>query len=167
MLNNVSSDRRRIEAEIDALLRGANSSTDEELQSSLARYLCVLASSYLEAAFREIVVAYTEPRADRHISQFVGRSIKWFTNPNMERILQLVGQFDVQYRKNLEEFCSGELKDSVDSIIANRNNISHGRTSGISLTQISAYYCNAKSVIGHARNVLEAEENHSGNAPTD
>ena len=72
----------------------------------------------------------------------------------MEKILQLVGRLDSEYRTALEIQAQGRLKDSVDSVSANRNSIAHGRRSGISLGQARIYYLDAKEVVSKTRAVV-------------
>ena len=65
----------------------------------------------------------------------------------MENILALTGAFNRHWAEKLQRETEGELKDSVDSIVANRHNIAHGQNSGISYIRIRDYYQNARKVI--------------------
>lgn len=152
---NGHGERQRIETEIASLFEQGGAS-QEELQASLARYACVLTSSYLEAAFRELVAQYIHTRANEAVCRYVDSTLGVFRDPNMEKILQLVGRFDPEYRESLEAEAGGRLKDSVDSISANRNNIVHGRRSGISLGQVRSYYDDARAVVSKARVIMRA-----------
>ena len=149
-------DAQRIEAEIEALFNNATHSEEglEEVQASLARYACVLTSSYIEAALRELILLYTSQRANASVLRYVESTLTFLRAPNMEKILQVVGRLDPEYRKALETQTEGKIKDSVDSIHANRNNIAHGRRSGISLGQVRAYYSDVKEVISKTRVVV-------------
>lgn len=149
-------DAQRIEAEIEALFNNAARSREglEEVQASLARYACVLTSSYIEAALRELILVYTGQRADESVLRYVESTLSSVRAPNMEKILQAVGRLDPEYRKALEMQTQGKFKDSVDSIYANRNNIAHGRRSGISLDQVRSYYSDVKEVISKTRVVV-------------
>ena len=146
-------DSQRIETELAALFASADQA-HEELQSSLARYTCVLASSYLEAAFREMMLAYARAKASPSVVRYVDSTLGTFRDPNTEKVLQLVGRLDSKYREDLEAQIAGKLKDSVDSISANRNNIAHGRRSGISLVQVQSYYNDARVVVSKARTIV-------------
>ena len=152
-------DAQRIDAEIVALFDNAARAQEglEEVQASLARYACVLTSSYLEAALRELIILYTMQRADRSVLRYVESTLFSFRDPNMEKILQLIGRLDPEYRKALETLALGKIKDSVDSISANRNSIAHGRRSGISLGQVRAYYLDVKEVVSKTRAVVRVE----------
>jgi hypothetical protein len=65
----------------------------------------------------------------------------------MERILNLVGQFDPDWEKELRIATEDEPKDAVDSVVANRNRIAHGEDVGITFGRVSRYYDNAKLVV--------------------
>lgn len=147
-------DTQRIEAEISSIFENAGNS-QEEVQASLARYACVLASSYLEAAFRELLALFTRARSNEQVLRYVDGTLGSFRNPNMENILQLVGRFDSQYRQSLEVEVEGRLKDSVNSISLNRNYIAHGRRSSISLARIRSYYNDARTVVSRARTIMQ------------
>jgi len=150
---NLHGDTQRIESELTSLFDAAVN-VKEDLQASLARYACVLASSYLEAAFRELLIQYTQQRAHPSVVSYIDFTLGMFRDPNMEKILQLIGRLDPEYRRLLETQASLRLKDSVDSISANRNNIAHGRRSGISLGQVRNYYDDARAIVSKARTIL-------------
>ncbi len=149
-------DCRRIEAEIKVILESSMEVSDE-IRASLARYACVLASGYLEAAMRELVASYTRKRGSETLHRYIESTLGLFQNPNTEKILRLVGRFDPKCRRDLELSVEGQLKDSVDSIYSNRNSIAHGRLTGISLARVRTYYADARTVVKEAETVLTAE----------
>lgn len=120
---------------------------DLELQSHWSRYLCVLVSGYVEASVAEIYIDLAKRRSIPAVASYVTAQLDRFQNPNMERILTLIASFDPTVRVTVEEQTTGELKDAIDSIVANRNQISHGRDVGISFGRITEYYTKAKKVI--------------------
>lgn len=78
-------------------------------------------------------------------------SLRWrqldrFQNPNMERILQVAGSFDPTWRRELESL-EDRVKDAVDSIVSNRNQISHGENVGLSLGTMRRYYDGAVVIV--------------------
>ena len=148
-------DSQRIEAELAAIFKEAGD-CHEELQASLARYACVLASSYLEAAFREMILTCAQGQASPAIVRYVDSTLNTFRDPNTEKILRLLGRLNPKYREDLEAQVVGELKDSVDSISANRNNIAHGRRSGISLGRVHRYYGDARAFVEKAWIIVQS-----------
>lgn len=150
-------DRQRIENEIGSVFSQAKS-VDGELQASLARYACVLANGYLEASCRETLVAYSTVRADATVSRYIQRRLNLFSVPNIEKILQLVSDFDPDLRQRFEDELDDRLKDGINSIHAHRNNIAHGRQSSISVGQIRQYYDVAQEVVGKLRQLFPGQK---------
>ena len=124
-----------------------NFSCDDELLAHWARYLCILTSGFLEVSIREIYGEYARTKAAPNVANFVSDQLRRFQNPNMDKILRLTRSFSSEWGKNLENGTQGELKASVDSIVANRHNIAHGVPVGITYGAIKRYYENAKKVI--------------------
>jgi hypothetical protein len=58
----------------------------------------------------------------------------------MQDIIELAGMFNSRWGEMLEQGSQGELKDAVDSVMANRNQIAHGENVGISYVRIKEYY---------------------------
>lgn len=122
-------------------------STDTDLQSHWARYLCILVSGFLETSVRIIYREYAKKKAIPQVANFVEGKLEDFQNPKMEKILQLTGLFSKEWENQLRRQTEGELKDAVDSIANNRNQIAHGGSVGISYLQIKDYYERAIKVI--------------------
>ena len=132
----------RYQQRLDALFEKVKDISDIELQSHRARYLCILVSGYLETSVRAIYGEY-----NRNVTNYVSSKLKSFQSPKMGNILELTRAFSRQWAEELEVATEGELKGSVDSIVANRNNIAHGQDVGISYVTIREYYQNAVKVI--------------------
>lgn len=121
--------------------------SEPELQAHWARYLCVLISGLIETALHAIYGKYAVQRSHSNVANYVSSRLERITNPNVDDILQLAGRFNEQWRKELEDSITGELKDSIDSIIANRNLIAHGKNVGISYVVVKRYYENVIAVL--------------------
>ena len=141
-------DAVRAEQRLDNLFKRVSTlSYDPEMQSHWARYLCVLVSGYLEMSLIAVYRQYTQTRAEEKVVNYVTRNLSRFQNPNMERICQLVGSFNQNWEEELRLFVDDEVKDSIDSIVANRNQISHGKDVGITYITMNNYYQNAKRLV--------------------
>ena len=127
--------------------RIAGLSGDLELQSHWSRYLCVLASGFLEVSVRAIYIDYGKTKATPYVANFVERQLNDFQNPKMEKILELAKSFNPAWEAELRIATEGELKDSVDSIVTNRNRIAHGEDVGITYSRIHSYYQKAQKVV--------------------
>lgn len=149
----IPGDAHRIHAEVERLLSLQHELPDE-LQGSFARYLCVLASSYLEASCRQLIFEYARKRSDPTVLRYVEAGVAGFRNPNTETILQLVGRFSVALRDSVKQQISDKIKTSVDSIYANRNSVAHGRPSGVSIGQMRGYYEDARLLVTQLHSIL-------------
>jgi len=120
---------------------------DAELQAHWARYLCVLVCGFIEVAVSEIYSEFARSKSQSYIANYVQKQLRRFHNPNMEKLLSLAGSFNELWRDKLKKDIDGELKDAVDSIVNNRNNIAHGRNSDITYGRIKDYFERAVKVI--------------------
>jgi hypothetical protein len=90
---------------------------------------------------------YARNAAAPNVANFVEQELKYFQNPTMGKILELSRAFSADWAAELSAITEGELKDAVDSIVANRHNIAHGESVGITFTRIMEYYGNAMQVL--------------------
>jgi hypothetical protein len=65
----------------------------------------------------------------------------------MSAITELLGTFRPEWKSELEASTSGQLSDSVNSIIGNRNRIAHGESVSLSMSSLKAYYKDAIAVV--------------------
>jgi len=120
---------------------------DPEVQSHWACYLCILVSGYLEVAVRIILSDYVRKCANVTVTSYVQSCLDGFQNPKMAKILDLVGCFSDDWRKALEADTTGALKDHIDSIVSNRNNLAHGYQVGVTYSSVNTWYGSAKRVV--------------------
>lgn len=132
---------------LDDLFKQVSEVSDINLQGHWARYLCVLVSGFIEVSIRAILTEYVKNKSAPSVANYVVRGLDRFQNPNMERILQTLGAFNPAWADEISKLTEGELKDAVDSVIANRNNIAHGGNVSIRYRTIASYYDNAVKVI--------------------
>ncbi len=138
----------RLKQRLDATFqRVAGIGSDVELQSDFARYLCVLVSGYLESAVAELVLEHARRSGSPSLQRFVERNTRRFTNANTERLQNLLGSFDPDWRQTLESFLVDELKDAVNSIVDLRNSIAHGGSVGLTYQRIADYYARVQRVV--------------------
>lgn len=125
------------------------------LQSSLARYACVLTSSYLEASLRTEILSFVNMRVhDRHVIAFVQSSLQRLRNPKIEHIVDLIGRFGTDVKESLSDSLDSRDKDSINSVYGHRNLIVHGRNSTLSLANAKQYYSDSEIVVKKIKKVL-------------
>jgi hypothetical protein len=123
---------------------------DAELLSDFARYLCVLVAGFLEQSVIEIALQHARTHSQPSVQRHVEGGLRRFTSAKAERIIQLLGSFDSDWREDLEGHLVDEYKAAVDSIIALRHTIAHGRSAGVTMVSVKDYYERVKVVVDHA-----------------
>lgn len=146
----------RLRRRLDETFRRVNDLPDDlELRSDFARYLCVLVAGYVENAVVELVLIYCSRRAAPEVQNFVEKTLERFTNVHRERLLQLLGSFDLEWRRKAEEFIVEEREDALNSLIAVRHQIAHGGSAGISYVRVKDYYKSIQEVIDFVADLLD------------
>jgi len=136
---------------LDDLFQKAKNLPDPEIQSHWCRYLCVLVSGFLENSVRLTYSEYARKRANELVADFVQNRLQQFQNPKMGPILDLTSAFSQEWKERLEDQTSGQLSESVNSIVGNRNKIAHGESVGLTMHALIQYYQDAQEVINLVR----------------
>lgn len=136
MIPEIISQKNRL----DNLFKLVLNIEDEELQSHWARYLCVLVSGFVENSMKILINSYVNKMSHPTISNFVGSSIRGFANLNDEKIKQIIGSFNREWREELSDNLSEEYKEAIDAVVSNRNNIVHGKNVDITYHRLKPYY---------------------------
>lgn len=117
----------------------ARRTTDDELQAELARYLCILVSSLIEERCRECASTFAAIRSAPEISRFVRAQMRRFRSPSSGNIRDFFSGFDPVRANCWYEGLADDQRDALDSIAANRNQLAHGVSVGLSLGMLTAY----------------------------
>lgn len=143
---NVEIDRltKRLEA---TFTRASDPSISDELRSDLARHLCVLVSGYLEESLRVLLSTYAGRCSNAKVSTFVDASIRTVTNLKVGRIRDILRSFDCNWGEKFSDKLEDAQKDAIDSVVANRHLIAHGKNTGISLATVSGYWKKIQRVV--------------------
>ena len=121
---------------MEILKREKESKIPDYLKSSLAQYICILTSSYLENSLRQIIVDYAERKCpDQSICKFVNSSLGRMINPNYQNIKDFLERFDLQIQ------LENKQREAIKSIYTNRNGIVHSESpKGLSLLIVKEYF---------------------------
>jgi|SRR5712691_6153845 hypothetical protein len=116
------------------------SSQDLELQAHWGRYLCVLVAGFLENALTEIYTDFVKNAASEPVASFASSILARIQNPNAQRFLETARSLKPSWADDLEQFLGEKgRKDAIDSIMANRHLIAHGRDSSITVARVNDY----------------------------
>ena len=118
----------------------------DEDQARMAQLMTIWASGYLEVVCQETLTNFAQKRSVPEVAQYVRSQLRWFQNPNMDRITRLVGEFDRGKAESLRTWAEGPVAESVNSIRNLRNQIAHGRLPGVSVVGIVGHFRNARKL---------------------
>ena len=148
---NLSSQLQRLKGLFDKT--GAACGSDFEMRSHWAKYLCVLCAGFLENAISEIYGEFAGRAASKPVANYAVSILSKIQNPNMHRFIETAHRFKSGWAADLEEFASiNGRREAINSIIANRHEIAHGRNSGITLAQVRGYLDKAVEVLEFIEN---------------
>lgn len=120
---------------------------EKEIQSHWVKYLCVLSSGHIENSIRYIYIHYAEKKSHKNVANHITNNLRHFQNANTEKILTLTSTFSKDWRDELEKFITDDMKDSIDSIVRNRNKIAHGESVGLTYSGLKKYWENTIKVL--------------------
>ena len=109
--------------------------------------MAVWISGYLEVTCRDVLLTYAERRSNESVARFVGLQLRRLRSPNTRAILNLVDSFDESRAKELEKFISQKgIKDSIDGVVALRNQIAHGISANTTITNVKAQFDDSRQL---------------------
>lgn len=133
---------------------GPGQIVEPELLAHWSRYMCVLVSGLLDVAIPELCTSYARNRSDPRVANFVHATLDNATNFKTERLLGTFSKFSPELRAELDAQLTDAQKDAVHSVVTLRNNIAHGRDSGISFVTMRDYFGEVKAAINCIGQVL-------------
>lgn len=133
---------------IERLIGHAQRQVDDELQAELARYLCILVSSFVEERCRQRASTFAGVRSAPEVARFVRTGMRRFRSPSSANIRDFFSGFDPTRAKDWYDGLADEQRDALDSIAANRNQLAHGMSVGLSLGRLAAYRERAREAMG-------------------
>ncbi|USB33932.1 HEPN domain-containing protein [Paenibacillus sp. YPG26] len=113
---------------------------DEEIHAHWAKYLCVLISGFIENSLRISITEYVQDKSHPNISQYINTNIQRVTNLNTNKISNLLSSFNEEWKKTFITCTSEEERDAINTIVANRHIIAHGKDVGLTLTALKIHY---------------------------
>jgi len=113
---------------------------DIEVQSHWAKYICVLSAGLLENALTELYTEYAQGAASEAVSAYVRANLSKIQNPKTSRFVEIASTFKKEWGEELSVFANEDgRKDALDSIMANRHLIAHGKRSDITMARVKEY----------------------------
>lgn len=120
-----------------------------ELQGHWGRYLCVLASGFVENAISHVYIDFVSNAASPHVIQYTTKSLESIQNPKAQKFINTAYNFKKEWGEEIEVYFKDnpDIKDAIDSLMQNRHLIAHGKNTGVSVSRVSQYLEKAKALI--------------------
>lgn len=131
---------------------------DNERIGHWGRYACIACTGYIEVALRLVIQTHVHNKATPEIHAYVVRNLESVQNPKAERFVGVLRCFSDRWANELESFFTSnqQVKDAIDSLMANRHLIAHGRPCSISLGRVNEYLEQAEKAISFVDEMLNA-----------
>lgn len=142
MFNNIELDRQYIK--INNLIAETKTrfEPDDEMQSHMAKYLCILCSGFLENAIKSTLSDFAEEKTNNEmVLAYVKSQLQRINNPNAKKIRETAKIFSAAWEERLNVFMQDNDKASaINYIIKDRHKIAHGKDSEITIRRIEQYF---------------------------
>jgi hypothetical protein len=84
----------------------------------------------------------------------VDRRLYFFQNPTTENIDDLLRSFDPAIAKAFTDALGNEGKDAINSVVNNKNQLAHGKGTGLGLDTMKRYYKDVSTALGILCDIL-------------
>jgi protein tyrosine phosphatase len=128
----------------------------DELQGHWGRYSCLLCAGYFEVALRLVIQRRIEKKSAPEIQRFVQQNLESIQNPKAERFSKVIRSFSQSWGDSLDQYFidNVDVKEAIDSLMANRHLIAHGKSCSISVGRVTGYFKSADKAIDYLDDML-------------
>ena len=124
------------------------SEQEGEIQSLIARFLCIRIGGYIEVFLKERIRAFVDNRkSHKVISDYIQNNIRDITNLNHGKLESVLRSFSNDWADHYAGNVTEELKSSIGSIYAIRNSIAHGGNDSLSLSDLKKHFKNIELLL--------------------
>lgn len=140
------------EARIARILSTARALPPESAETTaiLASHACVLTSGLIEESIRVVLIDWARVRTAPAVLNYVEAQLGYFQNPKVSKIFELLRSWDPGWAATLQDLLIDEERAAIDSVVSNKNQISHGKNVSLSLVPMERYF---KLVVGSLHKV--------------
>lgn len=143
-----------LQERVRRVLDQAELAEEPEAKADLACLACILTSATIEVACREYVGRYVEKRASPTVTEYVRARLYYFQNGKVEDIDKLLREFSPSLADRFLEQIGDERRDAIDSTVNRKNELVHGKGSGIGLDTMKRYHTDVLSALETLRDLL-------------
>lgn len=129
---------------------------DEEIKSFLAKLFCIRTAGLIEVFLKTRISEYSKKKVPNEINRFLTVKFKDITNLKSSKFEEVLSNFSVDWASKFRQYMEEheQKKASLDSLIAQRHSIAHGQASNISMTSMTQYYEDVKTILNHLDSII-------------
>lgn len=142
--------------DLDGLKNKIDEVDDEEVKSFLVRLFCVRTSGLLEVFLKTRISEYSKGKVPKEINRFLTSKFKDITSLKTSKLEEVLCAFSTDWSDSFTSYIEehDQLKNSIDSIIAQRHNIAHGQQSNLGIASMNQYYEDVKTVVTYLDGII-------------
>jgi hypothetical protein len=135
---------------------GPACNNDDEMMAHWARYLCVRCAGFIEVAIPKLFTEYSKVHTpNARVYKFLTTQLAAIQNVKAEKIVLIISYFDSKWAADVNNFMNDEgRKEAINSIVAQRHLIAHGKDSTMSFVSLKGYYKKLIEVFDYLLNIL-------------
>lgn len=131
----------------DAIKRVEAYQGDTQIASYLSSFLAVMISGIYEDCIEHLFCERAAKVNDAELYQYVKKTIaQLFRNPKFANLLDITQRFSDKWTRNLKNKIPYGSKVALDSIVDNKNAVSHGGTSNLTISDIKDYHSRCRRI---------------------
>ena len=129
--------------------------TSAELEALLSAHLVVLFSGAYEDCIEHMFSERAAKTNDAEIQEYVQNTCdRLFRNPDFDNIVAAVKLFSDAYADALKAKVDVRAREAISSMVTNKNNVSHGKVSAVTLGDVEDYHQRAIPIFEALEDIL-------------
>lgn len=126
----------------------------------LTKYAVIRACGAIEVSFKALIADYCAKRSKKQVKRFLQVRIRrGSSNPSQKNILELLGQFDEDWKRNFKSRLRADpdrqrLLNSLQSLVDARNEFAHGGSPTLSIGDVVQHFDSAYRVVEYVDAVV-------------
>ena len=136
---------------------------NEEVVADMVQYLCILAYLYFEQSIEYTISCYVEKNTNNQtIKNFVIEKSKEHRGLKPHELIGFLGQFSGKWKSSIKERFKEfyQESESLESLIASRNNVAHGRSIALTFNQIKEYRKQVNKIVKFINKMVNDSDSH-------
>ena len=134
-----------------------------EVRNLLVQSLLILICAEFERKFKALTIERCSSVSDESIMSYIEKTIeRTFRGLRLHDVSNLLARFGPIHKEEFKRLRGGKTDQMYSSIVDNRNNVAHGRSSNVTIREVKLYYEEGHVVLDHFEKALGVrEENHA------